>query len=199
MRLGIYGGTFDPVHFAHLLLAEQCREQMELDEVWFMPAATNPHKLETNTSSPKDRLAMLRLAIAGLSGLAVSELEINRGGTSYTVDTLTDLKSQDASRELFLLIGADSLADLPTWREPRRIIELAHIVAVNRGRKIPPLDEAQAALGVDFDRRLTILEMPGVDLAATDIRRRVAEGKSIRFMTPPAVERYILEHRLYRE
>lgn len=197
MRLGIYGGTFDPVHYAHLLLAEQCREQLALDEVWFIPAAINPHKLTAKSAAPKDRLAMLRLAIAGMERFRVSDMEIARGGVSYTVDTLAELKSADASRDLYLLVGADSLGDLPNWREPERILELARVGAVNRGRGAPPLEEAAAALGPLLRERVDLVEMPAVDLSATDIRRRASQNQSLRFMTPPAVERYMVERRLY--
>lgn len=197
MRLGIYGGTFDPVHFAHLLLAEQCREQLALDAVWFIPAAVPPHKQDRSISSAKDRLAMLKLAIAGHPEFVVSDREIARGGTSYTVDTLRELRAEDPSRELFLLIGADSLADLTMWHEPDQILELATVVAVNRGRQRTDATPLQQQLGAASS--IVEVTMPAVDLASTDLRERVAAGKSIRYMTPRAVEQYIAAHRLYRE
>ena len=187
MRLGIYGGTFDPVHFAHLLLAEQCREQLALDAVWFIPAALPPHKQDRGITSAKDRLAMLKLAIAGHPEFVVSDREIARGGTSYTIDTLRELHAEDPSRELFLLIGADSLADLTTWREPDQILKLATVVAVNRGRQQTDLTPLREQLG-SATAAIVEVTMPVVDLAATDLRERVAAGKSIRYMTPRAVE-----------
>jgi nicotinate-nucleotide adenylyltransferase len=199
MRLGIFGGTFDPVHYGHLLLAEQCREQLALDQVWFVPAAAPPHKPDAAISPAKDRLDMLRLATSGHPAFIVSDREVLRGGTSYTVETLAGLHDEDPARELFLLIGADSLADLPTWREPRRILQLATVVGVNRGRGAAKLDAAVAALGEHVRPRLRVLDMPGIDHSASDLRRRAASGRSIRYMTPRAVEQYILEHHLYSD
>ena len=197
MRLGIYGGTFDPVHYGHLLLAEQCRESCRLDEVWFLPAAVPPHKQGVSITAGKDRVAMLELAVAGLPQFKVSTIELDRSGPSYTVDTLADLRSSRPDDELFLLIGADSLDDFPTWREPLRIVELATVVAVNRGRGGVDIQRARSALGDEAAARIQQVTMPGIDISATDLRQRAATGRSLRFQTPRAVERYILEHRLY--
>ncbi|REJ93903.1 MAG: nicotinate-nucleotide adenylyltransferase [Planctomycetota bacterium] len=197
MRLGIYGGTFDPVHYGHLILAEQCREQCALDEVWFIPAAVPPHKIGDQISSGETRCEMLELAIAGYPEFQVSRMELERDGPSYTVDTLSALQSEDPTRELFLLIGADSVADFPTWREPSRIADLARLVVVNRGDDAPDLSAVESALGADVVERIDEVVMPGVDLSATDLRGRVAEGRSIRYMTPRAVEVYVAEHGLY--
>jgi nicotinate-nucleotide adenylyltransferase len=198
MRLGIYGGTFDPVHYGHLLLAEQCREQLRLDAVWFMPAAVPPHKQDAGISSGRDRLAMLELATAGHPALQVSDRELRRGGTSYTVETLTELRAEDPQRELYLLIGGDSLAELPTWRQPQRILELAIVAAVNRGRAAPDLAAVQGVLGATAAERIVLVSMPAIDLSATDMRRRAADGRSLRYMTPRAVEEYIRDAGLYR-
>jgi nicotinate-nucleotide adenylyltransferase len=200
MRLGLFGGTFDPVHYGHLLLAEQCREQCALDEVWFIPAGRPPHKGNAKISPAQARAEMLELAVAGDPRFVVSRIEFDRDGPSYTVETLERLKAEGPDRELHLLIGADSLTDLPTWREPRRILELATVVAVNRGdRPLPNLDLIASRIGQPPDLRLRLVEMPGIDLSATDIRRRVKEGHSIRFMTPRAVEAYITAQKMYRE
>lgn len=206
MRLGLFGGTFDPVHFGHLLLAEQCREQCALDEVWFLPSNRPPHKDDRTITPGKARVEMLEFALAGHPTLTVNRMELDRQGTTYTVDTLEELVAEDAARELFFLIGADSLDDLPTWREPQRIAELATIVAVNRGGPnsvrcppLPSLDAVDAKLGGQVASRIQSATMPGIDLSSTDIRRRVREGKSIRYMTPRAVEVYVQEHGLYRE
>lgn len=198
MRLGIFGGTFDPVHYGHLLAAEQCREQCRLDEVWFVPAALPPHKTDAGISPGKARAEMLELAVAGLPQFRVSRIELERDGPSYTVDTLAGLREDDPARELFLILGADSLADFAMWREPRRIAELANILAVNRGRVTPDVTSAAQQLGIEFRARVQIVEMPGVDLTSTDIRRRVREGLSIQFMTPRAVDLYLRLHNLYR-
>ena len=199
MRLGLYGGTFDPVHYGHLILAEQCREQCDLDEVWFIPSYQSPHKLGLAVTDGKARVEMLRLALAGHPRLSVSEVELRREGTSFTVDTLQQLHDEEPSRELFWLIGGDSLNDLPTWREPQRIAELATIVAVNRGdRPLPDAASLEARLGAAIAARVRMVEMPGIDLSATDLRRRAREGRSLRFMTPRAVEVYIADQGLYR-
>jgi nicotinate-nucleotide adenylyltransferase len=199
MRLGLYGGSFDPVHLGHLILAEQCREQCALDEVWFLPAASPPHKAHRELTPGKARVEMLEFATAGHPEFVVNRMELQRGGTTYTVDTLQQLHDEDASRELFFLIGADSLSDLATWREPERIAELATVVAVNRGdRPLPQLDTLQTQLGEKIASRVALASMPGIDLSATDIRRRVRDGKSIRYLVPRAVEIYIAEHGLYQ-
>lgn len=201
MRLGIFGGTFDPVHYGHLLLAECCREQCRLDQVWFMPAATAPHKLALGVSAAEHRVAMLELAVGGQESLRVSSLEIDRGGVSFTVDTLAELQAADAARELFFLMGADSLHDLPTWREPGRICQLATLVIVARPGQ-PPVDFAPLQMIASTERievfRQHLVTMPQIDLASRDIRRRCAAGESIRFRTPRAVEEYIRTHGLYR-
>ncbi|MCA9052516.1 MAG: nicotinate-nucleotide adenylyltransferase [Planctomycetaceae bacterium] len=197
MRIGIFGGTFDPVHYGHLLLAEQCREQLELDAVWLMPAAVPPHKQRVGISDAKHRVAMLELAAAGHPPFQVSRLELERGGTSFTVDTLSALHAEAPDRELVLLIGADSLTDLSTWREPQRILELSQVAAVNRGRQMIDLAEIHQSIPGAAGRIVSVA-MPAVDLSATDIRARVAAGRSIRFMVPRAVEEYIRQHGLYR-
>jgi len=200
MRLGLYGGTFDPVHQGHLLLAEQCREQCRLDNVWLLPARIPPHKLNADISPGKFRSEMLEFATAGYPEFSVNTMELDREGPSYTVDTLQQLTDEDSTRELFFLIGADSLKDLPTWREPQRIAELATIVAVNRGDKpLPDLKELSNQLGSETVQRIQIVTMPGIDVSSTDIRNRVAAGKSIRFMVPRSVEVYIKEHGLYAD
>lgn len=201
MRLGIFGGSFDPVHYGHLLLAETAREQAALDEVWFMPAATPPHKRHRALAPDEARVAMLELALGGHPALKVSTLELDRGGVSYTVETLEALARDDPGRELFLLIGGDSLAELPTWREPERILALATPVVVRRpGAEEPRFDRlaglVDAARMAEFRRH--VVDMPQIDLSSRELRRRVAQGRSIRFQTPRAVEAYIAEHGLYR-
>ena len=198
MRLGLYGGTFDPVHIAHLLLAESCREQMRLDEVWFIPTGSPPHKVGVQIAPAKARREMLELALAGLPQFHVSRIELDRPGPHYTGETLRQVQIDRPDDELFLLIGADSLHELHTWREPAEIARLAQIVAINRG------EASLGAVAGDFDLpsgdRITLetVQMPAIGVSATDLRRRVAEGRSIRFQTPRAVEQYIRAHRLYQ-
>jgi nicotinate-nucleotide adenylyltransferase len=200
MRLGLLGGTFDPIHFGHLLLAERCREECELDRVWFLPAGQPPHKSAEGISPGPQRAEMVEFAIAGHPQFEVNRMELGRAGRSFTVDTLREVHAEDPSRELFFLIGGDSLSDLPTWRDPPGIIKLATIVAVNRGdRPLPDLNTLRRTLGDSIVERVRLVTMPGIDLSSTDIRRRVREGRSIRFMTPRPCEVYIEQHGLYRE
>jgi nicotinate-nucleotide adenylyltransferase len=201
MKLGIFGGSFDPIHYGHLLLAESAREQLALDQVWFIPAAVAPHKQSKTATSSKQRIEMLELAIAGHEAFRLSTLEIDRGGVSYTVDTLQDIHEQLPEAELFLLMGADSLADLLTWREPERICELAWPV-VSRRADAPEPDFATLAHLVTPARLLQMealrLQMPIIQFSSTDLRARAAEGRSLRYRTPPAVEQYIRAQGLYR-
>ena len=198
MKVGIFGGTFDPVHCGHLLLAEQCREQCELDELRFLVAGNPPHKTNVEITDGKLRAEMLEFATAGMPGFVVDRMELSRKALTYTVDTLREL-SADKSLDLHFIMGADSLHDLPDWREPSAILELATIIAVNRGdQPIPSLDALRDRLGEVVDERIRIVTMPGIDLSATDIRHRVQTRRSIRFQVPRAVEAYIEEHRLYR-
>jgi len=200
MRLGIFGGSFDPVHYGHLLLAESCREQARLDEVWFLPAAVPPHKRDRTLSAGKHRVEMLRLAIGGHEAFVLSEMELERGGVNYTFQTLERIHDERPGDELFFLLGGDSLADLPRWREPRRICELAIPVVVGRPGS-PPLD-FDVLRDVISPERLEVaqrhaVEMPLIGLSSTDIRARAAAGRSIRYQTPPAVVKYIESHGLY--
>jgi nicotinate-nucleotide adenylyltransferase len=197
MRIGVFGGAFDPVHFGHLILAEQAREQARLDQVWFVPAARHPFKAES-TAAPFDRrVEMLRLAIAGHEAFRVDEIEKDRPGLSYTADTLDELKRQRPDDELFFLIGSDTLPELPTWHAPQRIARAATLVVKERpGFPVPPAADLQAAIGEPV--RLQVVEVPLIDLSSHAIRRRVAQRRSIRYMLPRAVEVYIGEKELYR-
>jgi nicotinate-nucleotide adenylyltransferase len=201
MRLGIFGGTFDPVHYGHLLLAESAREQLRLDEVWFMPAAIPPHKREREMSSGRQRVEMLELAIAGNEAFRVSTLELDRGGVSYTVETLRQLRAERPEVELFLLMGADSLHDLVNWRAPGEVCELATLAVVRRGGTPSPDFHVLSGL-VSDDRRRQFeaqqVEISAVDFSSTDLRRRAAEGRSLRYRTPRAVEMYIRSQKLYQ-
>ena len=202
MRIGILGGKFDPVHYGHLLLAETCREYCRLDQVWFVPAAMPPHKRGAPLTAAARRIEMLNLAVAGHEAFVVSSLEIERGGVSYTFQTLAAIHELYPAAELFFLMGADSLRDLPTWREPGRICELAIPVVVRR-REAPEPDWSTLAGVVPPERLAAIsrcqVEMPMVEFSSTAIRRTVAAGRSIRYQTPRTVEKYIEVHGLYRD
>ncbi len=200
MRLGIFGGTFDPVHYGHLLLAECCREQCRLDQVWFLPADIPPHKQERPLTPGRQRIEMLELAIGGHPAFSVSRLELDRGGVSYTVDTLTQIREQDPGRELYLLLGADSLLDLPHWKDPGRICELATLAVVGRvGQGIGDFDPfaANTGWGQTSNLRVQPVEMPLAELSSSDLRHRAATGASLRYRTPRAVEKYIESAGLY--
>jgi nicotinate-nucleotide adenylyltransferase len=202
LRLGVFGGTFDPVHYGHLLLAECCWEQCRLDAVWFLPAATPPHKQERELTPAAERIEMLELAVAGNPVFSVCRHEADREGVHYTVDTLDRLHAEGPSRELFFLLGADMFLDLPNWREPARVCELAVPVAVRRAGCGPvDFDCLRGIAGperIELFRRHEV-EMPEIGTSSTELRRRVAAGESIRYRTPRAVEMYIETHRLYRQ
>src|SRR5262245_17154900 len=148
MRVGVFGGTFDPVHFAHLILAEQCREQAKLDQLLFMPALTPPHKQRYSITPFAQRVEMLALAISGHPAFQIDELEKDRAGPSYTVDTLAQLTQTRPGDEFYFILGSDSLRDLPTWRQPRRIVELATLLVVTRAEFPTPSEgELRSAFG----------------------------------------------------
>jgi nicotinate-nucleotide adenylyltransferase len=171
-----------------------------LDEVWFVPTGTPPHKLGATISPAKARREMLELALAGLPQFHVSRIELDRPGPHFTVDTLRLLRSERPDDELFLLIGADSLQELHTWREPEEIARLARVIAVNRGTGLaaPELAAGRVRLPSGVDVEVHAVSMPGIGISASDLRQRVASDRSIRFQTPRAVEQYIRAHRLYR-
>ena len=196
MRLGLFGGTFDPIHLGHLILAEQCREACRLDLIWFVVTGAPPHKPGERTPVTH-RLEMARIAVAGHTSFAVSEIEAMSPGPHYSVETLASIRRDQPDAELFFLIGADSLTDLPFWREPARIARLATIVVVNR----PGPEEIGPAKLPDLgpgSQPLLSVTIPPIGIASTDLRRRLAEGRSIRYMVPRGVEAYIDAHRLYR-
>jgi len=191
-RIGLLGGTFDPPHLAHLAAAAAARQDLGLDEVWFVPAARPPHKRGRRLSPAATRLALLRRALAGVAGFRVLPLELARRGPSYTVDTLEELRRRHPAHEWWLVVGADMLADLPNWRAPRRVVELAGVAAVPR-----PGTPARRPRGVPA-ARLRVVDAPTLAISSTELRARVARGASIRFLVPAAVERYVRRHGLYR-
>ncbi|MEC7604631.1 MAG: nicotinate-nucleotide adenylyltransferase [Planctomycetota bacterium] len=200
-NIGVYGGSVDPIHFGHLLLAEFCREQAQLDEVWFVPVKHAPHKIEGPIASDKHRLEMLQIATWGQSDYRVNALEIERGGISYTVDTLEQLTQSAPESKFFLLMGADSLNEFSTWREPTRICELAiPLVVVRGGEAEPDWTILQNYLAGDLRtiQKRHRIEFPAVDLSSSEIRHRLSQGKSIRFQTPRSIEQYICANNLYK-
>jgi nicotinate-nucleotide adenylyltransferase len=201
-RVGILGGTFDPIHYGHLVVAEEVRELLSLDRVVFIPAARPPHKRGVAMSPIQDRAAMVGLAIAGNSTFSMSHIEMDREGPSYTVDTLALFAAEAARRrvacELFFILSAEALAGLSTWHDPERVLELAHLVVVPRpGSPVPTPAEIGARFGDEAGRVLTVDTLP-LAHSASDIRRRASAGRTIRYLVPPAVEAYICDHHLYR-
>lgn len=204
MRIGMFGGSFDPVHLGHLLVAECCREQARLDRVLFVPAAMQPHKQHRQLAAPHHRVEMLRLATGGHDAFDVSTAEIDRGGVSYTVDTLATLAATHPGDTLCLILGPDALAGLPTWRSPERIVAAVEVVAVERESiddvaTLVAEPRLAALLGPDRAARIaaTRVRVPAIGVRASDLRSAIAAGRSIRYRTPRAVERYIESHGLY--
>ncbi len=197
MRLGVFGGTFDPVHYGHLVAAEEVRYRLRLDKVLFVPAGMPPHKLDHDITPTRHRVAMLELAIASNPGFALSRVDIDRHGPCYTVDTLALLHEEyGPGAELFFLMGMDSLADILTWKDPERLIRLARIVVVGRPGFQADVDELDKVLPGAAER-ICIVDTPLMEVSSSDIRQRVREGAPIRYQVPEAVEAYIRAHRLY--
>jgi nicotinate-nucleotide adenylyltransferase len=188
VRLGIFGGSFDPPHLGHLLPVIDAAETLGLDAVRFVPTAIQPFKAGRATASPEHRLAMTARLVAGVPGFSADSAEIDRAGLSFTVDTLAGMGEANPGAELVLLIGADAYAQFDQWREPSRIRALATIAVLVRGEEQGP----GAGPGV------TQLQTRRVDISSTELRARIAEGRTIRGFVPDAVAHYIAEHRLYR-
>ena len=200
MKVGVFGGSFDPVHLGHLVLAEQCRERAKLDRVLFVPAARPPHKPDRVLSPFAQRVEMLTLAISGNPAFAVDELENDRPGPSFTVHTLAELKARSSEDDFWLILGADSLIDLPLWYEPTKILELAGLLVVGRpGWNAPSETELRANLSLAESTPLRIegVNCPLVEIASRDLRSRIANGRSVRYQIPRAVEAYLHDKGLY--
>jgi len=197
MNIGLFGGSFDPIHLGHLLLAEIAREAANLDQVWFVPAYQSPLKGAAPQATPRQRLEMLRLAVAGYPSFRIYDGELKRKGTSYTVQTLETVISETPAATFSLIIGADSLADFPRWQNPIGILQQATVIAMNRGLVPASLESIRVELGETWLPRFQIVDMPAIGLSSTAIRERVRTGKSIRFQTPRAIEQYLLQHQPY--
>jgi nicotinate-nucleotide adenylyltransferase len=198
-RIGVLGGTFDPVHIAHLMAGEEAAAALALDQVLFVPARTPPHKIGVPMSDGEARLAMLALALADNARFATSRVDLDRPGPDYTVDMLTIVRSGlglAADDTLWFILGADSLADLPTWHDPIGIIAHTRLAVVGRPDHTPDLAALEARVP-GLSARVDLVPMPLVGVSGTDIRRRVAEGHPIRYQVPDAIEQYIRAHGLY--
>lgn len=184
-KIGILGGTFNPPHLGHLIIAEHVRDELALEEIWFVPTYISPHKEKLNISV-KHRLNMLRKAIEGNKYFFINEIEINRAGTSYTIDTITSLTKQYPNDEFYFIIGADMVEYLPNWKRIEELISLVTFVGVNRRHH--SLSSRYPVKNVD---------VPLIDISSTEIRARIKQNKSIKYLVPNNVQQYIEENRLY--
>ncbi len=212
MRTGLLGGTFNPIHLAHLRIAEEAREACGLQRVLFIPAAAPPHKIPGDFAAFDHRLAMVKAAIADNPAFAVTDLENRRPGKSYSVHTLEILRQEHPGEEFYFILGLDSFRDLPTWREYSRLFELAHLVVaarpgydVGEWLKLLPVaireefcyDSGIGKLLHRSGNSLIFLEETHLDISSSRIRRLLAEGRSVRYLVPPMVETYLTSHGLY--
>lgn len=198
-RIGIMGGTFDPIHYGHLAAAAGARHALGLERILFMPNRLPPHKRGQATTNAAHRLAMVRLALEGARDFEVSTFELDREGPSYTTLTLAGLKSLQPDWDLHFIAGADSLLEIKTWYEYPRLLQFCWFVAVTRpGAPLDRLDALKSELGPELAGRIRVLELPGVAVSSSLLRERIGQGAPITYLVPPGVEQYIQEHRLYR-
>ena len=200
-HIGLLGGTFDPIHYGHLVIAEEVVAVLHLDEMVFIPAGQPPHKSGHSVTAVEHRVAMLELAIASNPHFAISLVDVERSGPSYTVETLQRLREEWGTNvALYFVIGWDSLEELPLWYDPIGILEqLTYLVAARRPGYLeePGYIEQLEARLPGIKQRLLVIPVPQLAISATELRQRVAEGRPIKYQTPEAVERYITEHNLY--
>ena len=193
-RIGIFGGSFDPVHLGHLWIAEAAREQLSLDQVRWIPAATSPLKPHGPTASDEHRLQMVRLAISGNQFFTIDDREIVRGEVSYTVDTVAEIRSEQPEDEFFLIVGSDSLATFDRWHQPSRLLEMVTLAVIQRG------GDAKIDFSILHDLcsedrlgsiKNSVVSMPLIEVSSTDLRQRILSGTNIRYKVPAAVEAFI--------
>lgn len=198
-RIGIMGGTFDPIHMGHLITAEMVRCAAFLDRILFVPSARPPHKDGTRTASPEDRLIMTEYAVRENLHFSVSDIELRRSGPSYTVDTIAELQSRLDGADLFFITGADAMNDLYLWHEPKRLLRSCRfIVATRQG---VPLNELLLTekFTEEERRHIQVLPTPHLEISSSSIRARIRSGLSIKYLVPSSVEEYIKKRGLYRE
>jgi nicotinate-nucleotide adenylyltransferase len=199
MDIGVLGGTFDPIHLGHLAIAEEARQRLDLRRVIFIPAGQPWLKVSRMITSAEHRKKMIELAISKRPFFELSTVEVERRGPSYTVDTLHDLqKKLDGKAKFFLILGWDSLNELPRWHNPVELLKLCRLVAFTRSGSNPPDLEALEASAPEIKQSTLLLDIEPIDISSTDIRTRVAEGLPISGLVPHEVEVYIREHNLYR-
>jgi nicotinate-nucleotide adenylyltransferase len=197
-RVGVLGGTFNPPHLGHLLIAQEALHQLGLDRVLLMPVATPPHKEAHGDPGPEARYAMCQLAIDGDERFAASDLEIRRGGSSYTVDTLRALHGTYPEAELTFIVGGDMAASLPTWREPSEVVSLARLAVAEREGALRADILERLATIPGAAERVEFFDLPRIDFSSSLVRRRVAAGQPITYLVPDPVAEYIAQHGLYR-
>jgi nicotinate-nucleotide adenylyltransferase len=198
MRLGIFGGTFDPIHIGHLVVAQVAMEEAGLDRVLFVPAGVNPLKVGRQITAAEHRLAMVQLALQHSPQFAVTSWELDRPGPSFTVDTVGHVREQYPDAELFLIIGADNLRLLPKWKSVEEILEQATILALNRpGEDLKSSCQMMLALYPHINERIRIVDMPGLDISSTWLRDRLVKNQTVKHLLPDEVIRYSEENKLY--
>ncbi len=191
-KIGIFGGTFNPPHIAHLLVAESVLDQLMLDKVLFVPAAIPPHKMDEQIIPADIRLQMVKAALADEPAFEACDIELRREGPSYSIDTIRELKGRYPGDELILMMGIDLLIDFRSWKNPKEILSECTVVVMGRpGFALNSVEQ-------ELLRRVEIVNVPGIDISSSDIRRRVKAGKTIRYMVPRAVEEYIHANSIYR-
>lgn len=193
MKVGIMGGTFDPVHLGHLIAAERAAEGALLDEVWFMPANVPPHKEQQPAASPEHRLEMVRRAIAGHPDFHCIDIEIHRGGISYSIDTVLELQGRYPDRRFYYIIGADMVMYLPEWHRIDELVRHISFIGLQR----PGCDLELSKLPVNIREKVNLVPMPMIEISSTEIRERKRNRRSILFAVPEAVDQYIEENGLY--
>jgi nicotinate-nucleotide adenylyltransferase len=190
-KIGIFGGTFDPIHMGHLITAQSVREIRGLDKIIFIPAYISPHKTDIKASSSEHRLNMIKIAIEDVPFFEFSDIEIKKGGISYTVDTLRELKKE--YDEIEFIIGYDNIFSFHKWKDPDEILKLAKIIVLKRKSSQPPPFEDK------YYHQAVFVQTRGIEISATDIRERVKHNQPVHFLVPQKVKDYIYEHNLYRE
>ena len=199
MRIGILGGTFDPVHVGHIFVAEEARIRLSLERVLFVVAGNPWLKVERGISPSEHRIEMVRLSIAKHKQFDISTVEVERGGPSYTVDTLEELRTTTSANDYYLILGRDSFTELPLWKEPERIVEMCKLVVVPRiGTNLPELRDVAARIKGLSRESVVTLDSPMIGISSSGIRQRVARGLPIDYLVPGEVEKYIVAHGLYR-
>ena len=198
-RIGVFGGSFDPVHLGHLTIAQDALEQLDLDRLIFVPAAIPPHKLNHTLVEGRQRVEMLQLATEENLRFEVSDLELARGGVSYTVDTIHHLQEEHPEADLFFIVGLDSLIEMHLWHRVEELLEICTVVPLGRGGEDPTVVAKKIQLPSKWKVRLLerLIRIHEMEISASEIRMRIEEGLSIQPLVPPEVERYIAEHHLY--